>query len=67
MKSCRPLIHVYRRVLTDNPDNKKALQRTEELRSLLKLMGKEKEVLVSKLSVFLNAINKRGDEFHRSS
>jgi hypothetical protein len=60
-------INIYQRILAGTPDDKMALQRIEELRSLLKLMGKDKEVLVSNLNAFLNAIKKRGDEFHKRS
>jgi tetratricopeptide (TPR) repeat protein len=60
-------INIYQRILAGAPDDRMALQRIEELRSLLKLMGKDKEVLVSNLNAFLNAIKKRGDEFHKRS
>ncbi len=56
-------INIYHRILAASPDDKKTFQRIEELRSLLKLMGKEKEVLISKLNAFQSAIKKRGDEF----
>jgi hypothetical protein len=60
-------INAYQRILAATPDDKKTFQRIEELRSLLKLMGKDKEVLVSKLNAFQSAIKKRGDEFFRRS
>jgi tetratricopeptide (TPR) repeat protein len=60
-------INIYQQILAADTDDKQTLQRIEELRSLLKLMGKDKEVLMSKLNAFLGAIKKRGDEFHRSS
>ncbi|MBS1234400.1 MAG: hypothetical protein H6R43_116, partial [Nitrospirae bacterium] len=60
-------INVYQQILAMTPDDKQTLQRIEELRSLLKLMGKDKEVLISKLNAFLHAMKKRGDEFHRNS
>jgi hypothetical protein len=60
-------VNIYRRILADAPGDKKALQSIEELRSLLKLMGKDKEVLISKLNEFQSAIKKRGDEFFRRS
>jgi len=53
----------YRKFLTVDPNNKKVLQRVEELRALLKLLGKDKEALVAKLDAFLEGINKRRDEF----
>jgi len=60
-------INVYQQILAAAAGDKQTLQRIEELRSLLKLMGKDKEVLISKLNEFLSALKKRGDEFHRSS
>lgn len=56
-------MNIYRKILAREPDNKQALQRVEELRVLLKLLGKDKEELVSKLDGFLNGIRKRHDEF----
>jgi len=58
---------MYRRILLTDPGNRKALQRAEELRALLKLMGKDKEALVSRLNVFLEEIRKRRDEFFGSA
>jgi tetratricopeptide (TPR) repeat protein len=55
-------MNVYRKILAREPDNKQILQRIEELRSLLKLLGKDKEELVSKLDSFLDGIRKRRDE-----
>lgn len=60
-------INAYQQILAADADDRQTLQRIEELRSLLKLMGKDKEVLISKLNAFLSALKKRGDEFHRSS
>jgi hypothetical protein len=57
----------YRKSLASAPGNKKVLQRVEELRALLKLMGKDKEVLIAQLDAFLEGINKRRDEFFRRS
>ena len=60
-------INIYRNILSSTPEDKKILQRVEELRSLMKLMGKDKELLISKLNIFLEGINKRRDEFYRSA
>jgi tetratricopeptide (TPR) repeat protein len=60
-------MNIYRRMLSADASNKIVLQRVEELRALLKLMGKDKEVLVAKLNSFLEGINKRRDEFLRHS
>jgi tetratricopeptide (TPR) repeat protein len=56
-------INVYSSMLSSNPDDKELLQRVEDLKALLKLMGGDKEVLISKLNLFLEGINKRRDEF----
>ncbi len=56
---------VYRRLLSIEPDNKHVLQRIEELRALLKLLGKDKEELIARLNSFLEGIKKRRDEFFR--
>ena len=60
-------IELYQKMLVAVPGDKSILQRIEELRALLKLMGKDKEILIAKLNAFLNAVKKRGDEFFRSS
>ncbi len=60
-------INVYRQMLAADPGDRKTLQRAEELKTLLKLMGKDKEVLIDKLNSFLVGINKRRDEFFGSS
>lgn len=58
-------LQIYRKMLTDDPGDRKTLQRVEELRGLLKLMGKDKEALVARLNEFMEAIRKRRDEFLR--
>ncbi len=55
-------MNIYRKILEKDPENKKAMQRIEELRLLIKLAGKDKEELISKLDGFLDAIKKRRDE-----
>ncbi len=60
-------VSLYRSMLSANPANKTVLQRMEELKTLLKLMGKDKETLISRLDEFLEGIQKRRDEFYRSS
>lgn len=59
-------VTIYRNMLSSDPGNKKVLQRMEELKVLLKLMGKDKETLIAMLDEFLKGIQKRRDEFHRS-
>lgn len=60
-------INVYKNLLSAEPDNKQILQRVEELKTLLKLLGKDKEALIAKLDNFLEGIRKRRDEFFGSS
>lgn len=55
-------MNIYRKILEKDPENKKVMQRVEELRALIKLSGKDKEELISKLDGFLDAIKKRRDE-----
>ena len=54
---------IYRKYLSEDPENKVVLQRVNELRALLKLLGKDKEVLIAKLDAFLEGIHKRRDDF----
>jgi len=58
---------IYRKILLSSPDDKKTLQRVEELKSLLRMLGKEKEFLVARLTDFLDGVQKRRDGFRRSS
>ena len=60
-------INTYRQILVTAPDDKSVLQRLEELKFLLRLLGKDKEVLIAKLNAFLDAVKNRRDEFFRSS
>lgn len=57
---------IYRKLLSIEPGNRHVLQRVEELRFLLKLLGKDKEALVAGLDSFLNGVKKRRDEFFGS-
>jgi tetratricopeptide (TPR) repeat protein len=59
-------INLYNRMLASNPNDTQVLQRAEDLKSLLKLLGKDKEILISKLSIFLERIQQRRGEFYRS-
>lgn len=56
-------MNIYKKLLSADPDNRQIMQRTEELRSLLKLLGKDKEELVSRFESFLEGIKKRQNEF----
>ncbi len=59
-------MNVYRRLLSNDPQNKKILQRIEELKFLLRLLGKDKEELIIQLEKFLEGIKKRRNEFFGS-
>ncbi len=58
---------VYQTLLSASPDDRSLLQRIEELRALLKLLGKDKEMLIARLGGFLDGVQKRRDEFYRRS
>lgn len=58
---------IYDKILSVEPGNTYALQRLEELRALLKLLGKSEEELIMRLNRFLDGIKKRRDEFFGTS
>jgi tetratricopeptide (TPR) repeat protein len=58
---------VYRDLLSAEPDNRQILQRVQELRALLKMLGKDKEQLISRLDSFLSGVKKRQNEFFGST
>jgi tetratricopeptide (TPR) repeat protein len=60
-------MNVYKKLLSRNPSDNVVRQRIEELRSLLKLLGKDKEELITTLDNFLAAIKKGRNEFYRSA
>ncbi len=60
-------MNIYSSMLSANPGDKRILQRVGELKALLKLLGKDQEVLIARLNAFLAGIDKRRDEFLRSS
>jgi len=60
-------LNIYKNLLSSEPDNLHIMQRAEELKTLLKLLGKDKEVLIGKLDSFLDSIKKRRDEFFGST
>lgn len=57
---------VYRGLLSANPQDRYILQRVEDLKWLLKMLGKEKDVLIEKLEAFGEGLEKRKDEFLRN-
>ncbi|OGW38861.1 MAG: hypothetical protein A2Y97_12080 [Nitrospirae bacterium RBG_13_39_12] len=58
---------IYQKLLAEDPDNRQVLQRIEELKSLLSLLGKDKEELIARLDNLLDGIKKRRDEFFGSA
>lgn len=58
---------IYRQLLSIEPDNVHVMQRVEELKALLKLLGKDKEELITRLDSFLDGIKKRRNEFFGSA
>ncbi len=57
-------LDVYEKLISMEPDNLSVLQRMEELKILLKLLGNDKE-LITRLNGFLDSIKKRREEFLR--
>jgi tetratricopeptide (TPR) repeat protein len=60
-------MNTYRKMLSSSPDDRRVLQRMEELKFLLRFMGKDKEYLVNRLTGFLDTIRKRRDGLPGSS
>ena len=54
---------VYRAMLSASPEDKYILQKIEELRMLLKMLGKEDDAVIDKLEAFGEAVKKRKNEF----
>lgn len=59
-------LNMYKSILAIEPDNVHVLQRLEELKTLLELLGKGKEDLIAKMDNLLTGIRKRRDEFFRT-
>ncbi len=59
-------MNIYRKLISIEPDNIQVMQCIEELKTLLKLLGKDKEELIMKLDNILAGIKKRRDEFFGS-
>jgi tetratricopeptide (TPR) repeat protein len=58
---------VYRKILSQDPGNNHVAQRVEELKALLKLLGKDTEALIARLNLLQEHFKKRRDEFRRST
>jgi tetratricopeptide (TPR) repeat protein len=59
-------LNMYKGILAIEPDNVHVLQRLEELKTLLELLGKGKEGLIAKMNDLLNGIRRRRDEFFKT-
>jgi tetratricopeptide (TPR) repeat protein len=59
--------NIYKAHLAKDPDNMSVLQKLQELQGLMKLLGRENEMIEVKLESFLNKIKNHKDEFFRSS
>jgi tetratricopeptide (TPR) repeat protein len=60
-------MNIYRKLLSTEPDNMHLMQRIEEMKALLKLLGKDKEELIARLDSLLEGIKKRRNEFFGSA
>jgi len=58
---------IYKEMLSANPQNQYVMQKVEELRMLLKILGKDKEAVIDKLETFGKRLKENKDEFFRSS
>ncbi|MDP3260274.1 MAG: hypothetical protein Q8M34_06790 [Thermodesulfovibrionales bacterium] len=58
---------IYKEMLSANPQDKYVMQKVEELRMLLKILGKDKEAVIDKLETFGKRLRENKDEFFRSS
>ena len=58
---------IYRVMLSANPQDKYVMQKVEELRMLLKILGKDKEAVIDKLETFGKRLKENKYEFFRSS
>ncbi len=59
-------IEVYKKMLSEHPEDRRIIQRLEELKAFLKILGKGNEVITQQLINFLEAIKKRKDELLRN-
>ncbi len=59
-------VEVYKKMLSEYPQDKRVMQRLEELKALLRILGKGNELVIEQLTTLLDAIKKRKDEFFRN-
>lgn len=57
----------YKGMLAREPENRHVLQRVEELKTLLKLLGRDNELIEANIEAFLEGIKKKRDEFFRGA
>lgn len=57
---------IYRGMLSIAPDNRHVLQKVAELKMLLKILGKEHDIVIDRLKAFEEGLKKRRDDFLRS-
>ena len=60
-------LKIYREILSKDPDNRQVIQRAEELKALLKLLGKDKDELIARLNHMSESFKNRRDEFRRNT
>jgi tetratricopeptide (TPR) repeat protein len=60
-------MNIYKQLISKDPGNNQVMQRIEELKALLKLLGKDKEELIARLELFLEGIRKKRNEFFGST
>ncbi len=60
-------MRMYNVMLSSAPGDKRLMQRVEELRSLLKMLGRDKDALIEGLTNFRDGVMKRRDEFYRNA
>ena len=57
-------MNIYERILSANQGDRRVMQRVEELRSFLKMTGRDKDaLLISRLNAFLEGVKKGRDGF----
>lgn len=54
---------IYNEILITDPQNNMVLQRASELQMLLKMLGRESDMMEAKLTAFSDALKRRRDEF----
>lgn len=60
-------LELYRELTHKYPDDRVILQKKEELKALMKMLGKDPDVLVDRFENFLNGLKGKRDEFFRNA